>query len=519
MKKALAVKINTEKIIDLTELKPDSDPKSTFGRKIIFALALTLIVTGANMYSLRNDRQFELMSGMAEEYFSLGVIMYYTGNFYLSDSAKNPFVFRPPGYAKYIDLVLKTYGGMKPKGYRFHSKDEFELEYKHILNVVYFSQCLLNILSSLILFLLLSELLNMFLAFGLSVMFGINPYLIMLGGMVHYETLHIFMILLSTWLTYLAFTRKKFGLIFLFSAGIFWGLTTLIRPVTLILPVLFAIVLFLYFRRDLKTLLLYFLIFIIGFVGIISPYTYRNYKLVHRFIPVNAQTNISFWAGSSKSLNIDANHYRWWEIWYPEGQNNFEKMTGTTGFQTYVYADHVLEFEDFYKKEFKKNISENPMVYIGNVCKNFLLLNFGINSVFIKMFQYKQNNNDEIDKNWLKTGDPQDFYSSYAANAFTILIFIMSIMSLCGIYLAVKNKDYIIYIPLMAFLAIAISHSITYMDLMYYYVRIPFIFIFTAFFIKHIGFVFKKSITDLLQKIITISLVVGMFILYMVVII
>jgi hypothetical protein len=519
MKQASAIKKPAGKKVELKKSTVDSIQGAPFLKKLIYAGALMLVVFGASFYSIKNNRQFEMMGGMAEEYLALGVNMYYSGNFYLDDSIKTPFVFRPPGYVKYLDLVLKAYGGMKPKGYQYHSQEEFEQVKATVLNAIYFSQCLLITASALVLFFLLCEFSGLLLAFVISLMFGINPYLIMLAGLVHYETLHIFMMLLSTWLMYLGFARKKHGLIFLFLSAVCWGLTTLVRPVSLIMPALFAIMVLFYFGKNLRRSFLYFAIFTTAFVFTIAPYTYRNYKLMHRFIPVNAQSNISFWAGSYTSLDLDANHYRWWKIWYPEGQNIYEQVTGKKEYSTTFYAEHVLEFEDLYKEKFLENISSHPMTYIGNVCKNFLLLNFGINSVFVKMFQYQQHHKGDINKDWLQTGNPQDFYPSNATNAFSFLIFLMSLLSLGGIYLAIKKNDRLIYIPLLAFLTIAISHSITYMDLMYYYVRIPFLFIFTAFFIKHLDVIFNKTNARLMQRITAFSLALLVFVLYMAIIV
>ncbi|MCX6278135.1 MAG: hypothetical protein NT004_08560 [Bacteroidetes bacterium] len=500
------------------DIKNEPNQVGSIRQRFIWAFFLIVIVFGSSLYSLKNNRQFAMMNGMAEEYLQLGVNMYYSGNFYLSDSAKTPFVFRPPGYVKYLDLVLHSSGEMKPKNYQYQSQEEFDRQKEKVLNVIYFSQCLLLTIASLVIFLLLSEFLSVAPAFAISLMFGVNPYLIMLTGIVHYEILHICLMLISTWLMYLAFARKKFGLVFLVLSAVLWGLTTLVRPVSLILPALFGIMLIIYFGKNWKKSILFFSVFTLVFASTIAPYTYRNYKLLHRIIPVNAQSNIALWAGSQVSLNLDANHYRWWKIWYPDGQEAYEKTTGAKSFETAIYAEHVLELEDQFKSKFKENIASHPMIYIGNICKNFLLLNFGINSVFIKMFQYQQHNAGEINKTWLETGNRQDFYSSEATNVFEILILIMSLMSLAGIYFAIKHNDKLIYIPLAVFLTIVISHSITYMDLMYYYVRIPFLFVFTAFFIKHLGIAFKKSNGILVQKIVAFGLLIYTIFLYMAVI-
>ena len=517
MKKKQIKKIST-KTVDLVKPNRDVNHRSPLIKKILFSLSVVAVVFSVSMYSLKNNKQFEEMGGMAEEYLILGVNMYYSGNFYLNDTSKTPFVFRPPGYVKFLDLVMKSWGGMNPKDYQYHSREEFDNARSKALNTIYFSQCLLLSFSTLVLLLLLLEFLNLFLASAIALMFGINPYLIALIGMVHYETLHIFMMLISTYFLYLAFARKKLIYVSLLLAGVLWGLTTLVRPVSLIMPALFLLMLLLYYKKNLKKSLLYLLVFTIPFAATIAPYTYRNYKLVNRFIPINAQTYIALWAGSNTGLDLDANHYRWWQIWYPDGQNAYEKITQSKDFTTTLYADHVLELEDYFKTKFKENLSKKPMTYIGNVCKNFILLNFGINSVYIKMFQYKQHYNTEINKDWLQSDNPQDFYPSGASKAFAFLIFIMSLMSIAGIILSLKVGDKLIYIPLMVFLTIAISHSITYMDLMYYYVRIPFLFIFTAFFIKQIGSLVNKTKVAMYQKGITISLAVFMFLLTLAVI-
>jgi len=518
MKEAELGKKNVEKAA--VSIKPSAEPTvaSTTLKKAAYAAALIVIVFCASFYSVKNNRQFEMMGGWAEEYMTLGVNMYYSGSFYLSDTIKTPFAFRPPGYVKYLDLVMKAGGDMKPKGYPFHSQAEFDQVKAKVLHGVYISQCLLITAASLVLFFLFSEFLNLLLAFVIACMFGVNPYLVMLAGLVHYETLHIFMLVLSTWLMCLGFARKKMGLIFLFVSGISWGLTTLVRPVSLILPALLAVMLVFYYGKRWKTALLCFSIFTISFAGTLAPYTYRNYRLLHRFIPVNAQSNISFWASSHKSLPLDANHYRWWKIWYPDGQEVYEEITGAKKFDRALYAAHVLEFEDYFGSKFKENLASQPMTYIGNVCGNFLLLNFGMNSVFIKMFQYQKHNNGKISNTWLEEGNPQDFYPAQAANAFTFLMLVLTLFSLAGIFLAIRQNDKRIYVPLLAFLTIVIAHSISYMDLMYYYVRIPFLFIFTAFFICHLGLLIEKPHAGAVQRGIVFTLAVFMFALYIAVI-
>ena len=48
-----------------------------------------------------------------------------------------------------------------------------------------------------------------------------------------------------------------------------------------------------------------------------------------------------------------------------------------------------------------------------------------------------------------------------------------------------QENSYLI-IAIMVYLTLCIAHSVTYMDLMYYYQKIPFLFIFSAYFLNEI---------------------------------
>ena len=116
-----------------------------------------------------------------------------------------------------------------------------------------------------------------------------------------------------------------------------------------------------------------------------------------------------------------------------------------------------------------------------------------------------------IDKKWMQTGNPQNFYSNNAANAFETFIRILSLLSILGIILAVREKDGSLIAPALIYLCYCLAHSMIYMDLMYYYIKIPFLFIFTGFFIKsttakHISIPFSEqsiSIATLFSSLLT----------------
>jgi hypothetical protein len=94
----------------------------------------------------------------------------------------------------------------------------------------------------------------------------------------------------------------------------------------------------------------------------------------------------------------------------------------------------------------------------------------------------------------------------------------MTLFSFGGIALAIQQRDKRIYVPLLAFLTVVIAHSISYMDLMYFYVRIPFLFIFTAFLICHLDLLLKNPQAALVQRGIVFTLAAFMLALYVAVI-
>lgn len=371
-------------------------------RKLLLPIVLVLCTLGVSIGSLRFNKQFELMGGMAEEYLQLAIHMHYTGDLALPDSTR-PFVFRPPGYVKFLQVVLGASGAMKPQDHRFSSQQEYDEAMRGMLNAIYLAQACLAAGAALILFFLLRELLQASAAFVLALAFGIHPYLVVHVGMVHYEMLHLFLLLLSTWLlqTGIRDHAKPRGSVLLTLSGLAWGVTTLTRPSTLVLPALLGVALAIRFRREWRQALVCWTLFTMSFLAAIAPWTLRNYRAAGRLIPVNAQANAAMWACAHKPLPLDANHYRWAEAWMPDGHMTYVRITERQDFSTAAYADHVLELEEAFRDQFHKDLSQQPGVYLANAWRNFALMTFGMNSVFLKVFQHLQHTDGGVQAPWL----------------------------------------------------------------------------------------------------------------------
>ena len=320
--------------------------------------------------------------------------------------------------------------------------------------------------------------------------------------------------------------------------GILWGFSTLTRPTTLILPVFVFLLFCIIFKNSKKKIIEFSVLFILGMSIVILPYTIRNYNLTKELIPVNAQSGIALWGGTVTKLERSPNHYRWWGVWYGYGVPLYNSITQSyEPFRSRNYMSQAILLDRVFMKEAIHNISQRPTVYLYNVINSFVTINIDINSILIKLFQAGQDTykDKQIEKQWFTIGNPQTFYSSGGQTAFEVFIYLLELFSAFGIILFLK-RAYDTYhsngnpikpeasdlkspmkrkmrretipelayqkpentskelsesfwlentwflVSIMVYLTLCIAHSITYMDLMYYYNKVPFLFIFTGYF-------------------------------------
>lgn len=467
---------------------PNTPPSPGVLKKLVLAAVLVLCVLTASIYSVGTKKQLGLLDGMVEEYMELAINLHQTGKYNISPHETKPFFFRPPGYVKFLDLVFSSYSGVKFSNRAYTSVEDFETENRTLFYLVYVWQSFVLAAAALVMFLYLGQLISIGRAFVLALVFGINPYMVIYVGLVHYTLLHIFFVLLSTWLMHNAIIRQEgpAKIMLWLAAGACWGITTLIRPLSLILPALLAAGMAWQHRKTLKKAAVQWLLFTTAFACAVLPWTWRNYQLAHKIVPVNAQAYVNFWGTSDTVLKLYPNHYRWWmQVWNPGGQQIYESVVGKVPFNTTLNARYNLELEDAFQARFKSNLASKPQVYLTNVCGNAVLMTFATNAVFVKAFQYLQHSRDAFTAMWLRPGDPQDFYSSTGSNVCTIFMLLLALVGYAGAVFAFMRKDPGIMAPLCGFATLVIGHSISYTDLMYYYARVPFLFIFAALALCH----------------------------------
>lgn len=450
---------------------------------VVFTIASFLIPFIIGNYSLHFKNQLGFMDGMAEEYLQLAVNHHHTGKYQLEEN--HHYFFKPPGYPYFISYALKLHKNVPKVGQIFSSADEMRRITSAFYGYILLVHNILFGLTVLVFFGILLKFFKQATAFLITLLFGCNPYFFILVGLFHYEILHIFLLILGTFLLIKGFDQIPLNTLWLILSGLCFGCATLVRPITLILPV-FVFIAFLLTKKTnfipavIKTLAFSFCMLII-----IAPHTWRNYQLSNTFIPVNAQGNIALWSGTVMALPIQPNHYRWWDLWHKEGMSIYQKVAGNETLTEYSWARHNLELEKEFKKAALDNVSHHPLTYAYNVMVNFISINFCVNSVFLKIFDYIQLPGKQFNKTMLQSDNDQSFHQEFSSYLFTFLMVFLSICSLAGIFLGLRNRDLSIYPVLAVYLCITIAHSITHMDIMYYYLKMPFLFIFFSYFIKH----------------------------------
>ena len=460
-------------------------------RQVAFSLILFAVTLCLGGFSILTNQQLHYMGGMAEEYFDMAVSLYYRGK--LSADSIGARVFRPPAYPFFIASVLRIWGGMPEEGEVFDSREDLEQKQQAAYNAICLAQCILLSFSTVVLFLLMSRYMRLHSAFVLAFLFGCNPYLLILCGLFHYGVFHIFLTVCSCYaLSGFIDSRPEWYGIKMILAGAIWGLTTLARPMTLILPAFVFVMFLIKFKLSWRLGLKWSVLFTLGMALVVAPNTIHNYYLTGRFVPVNAQGSTALWAGTVTKLQRSPNHFRWWGLWYKDGMAVFRKVTGAEEYSYSEYVNNIIEHGDEFRREAIKNLRLKPGVYCYNVFGNFITFNLDINSVFIKVFGAIQDRDVKIDKGWFKVGHPQDFYPSFEANAFKYYIYLLTLFGFAGVCIAAKQKDKSLLVAGLVYLCFCLAHCLTYMDLMYYYIKVPFLYIFTGYFINAFDRCFVK---------------------------
>lgn len=164
-------------------------------------------------------------------------------------------------------------------------------------------QILLDSLTCILLYAIIHE----FFAPEVSLLAGIGwavyPFAIYATLYIGSEAIFTFLLCLSVLLALKGFKRQSWK--FYCSAGIVLGLATLTRGTTQFLPVFLFGVLIIFYRSLPKGVMQGCFMFMISFAITISPWTVRNYLVLHEFVPVATGGSVVLQGASDEFLTIE----------------------------------------------------------------------------------------------------------------------------------------------------------------------------------------------------------------------
>jgi hypothetical protein len=437
-------------------------PLRTRWRTAAAVCGAVLVVT---LVSVRAGRQLGDVWN-PDEWYNLGVNLAVHGTVGLGPE---PTAFRPPGYPAFVAVVVLGLTGVPDE-----VTPEFLLRSRTALYVVH---AFVLALAAGALTWWWSVSLGLRLAAATALALALNPHFMALVGLPHYALLHAVLLLAGAGALAAALRARRSGPALLL-AGVLWGVISLLRPTTLPLALVLGVLLLLRGwgrSRALRAALWLAL----GMAVAIAPWTIRNALLRGRFIPVNAQAWTILYTASSQPVPVRPDHSNWI---HAQSANFpiYERVTGENVFRLGTLYRHDVDLEDAYREATLDNLGRQPHVYAANVGRFASAVLFRTSGFLVKLHEYIQRPAAHPTLEMFEPGHPQTFERSSIAVAFKVLAALLLLPAAGGIVVAWRRGDPASLALLTVFACVALAQAITWMDLLYYYVRVPFLLVFAA---------------------------------------
>lgn len=187
----------------------------------------------------------------------------------------HPGIYRAPLYPAFIAAVYALFG--------------------ENLRIVQGLQCLLDSMAAVWIFLLGLLLANPRVALFSGMAYAVHPIFVSYAFFMQSEALFFHLWFLFLLICALALERAKIGLFL--ASGALLGLVVLCRPAPLYFPA-FLLPVALLRSVSWRRALLCWIVLILGFMAVLSPWTIRNQMRFHRLIPVMTGGGVAWWIGS-----------------------------------------------------------------------------------------------------------------------------------------------------------------------------------------------------------------------------
>jgi 4-amino-4-deoxy-L-arabinose transferase-like glycosyltransferase len=219
--------------------------------------------------------------------------------------------------------------------------------------------------------------------------FGLSPIALIGAGYLHYDTLHVFLLVLAA-----ASGRKAFEsegrLRDAFLAGAVAAILALVRPMTLPWIFILPAVTFLVCRERGRLIWMRTALLLLGFACAIAPHTIHNLRKTGRLILVNSQSGAALWPMTEVELSPDSETFPWFRLWYDIGRPVVAaRFSGLSETEDPFQRDTVAT-NDILLERSAENLGKSPLRYVRNVARNAWFFVTGNNSQFVRHFRIGQ---------------------------------------------------------------------------------------------------------------------------------
>lgn len=455
---------------------------------------LVALVVGLAGFSIVYRRQLGTIAGFTAPDVALGFNL---AAYSVIGVGDEPTIFKAPGHAVFVagvtllsvgppsvgpDATLHT-----PPAWRGLVPPFQPAELTRAARALYAAHALLLAAATGALFLWLSGITSRGVAFALSLAFGLSPYALVLVGLLHYALLHLFLLVVSTWLLQLAL-RPAAGRpgFWMAAAGLAWGLATTVRSVTLPLPA-FVLLALVVARRPLRQALRLAAVFALAFGVGIAPASLRASRLAGRFVAVNAQAWSVLWNVTLREAPSMPNHFRWklFREDFLQLQSASAGRPLDSAGDPYRVGENLV-MEDIARAQTPEHLRRDPRPYLANVGHSFVSFNWDTSAVLLQLYRYAQRGRPGF-PDWFWPGTPQNFRGRPLREAFTWLVRALTLLAAAGLVIAARERDPALWPAIAAYACLCAAHSLIWLDLLYYYAKLPFLYAAAAYALDRLG--------------------------------
>ena len=150
-----------------------------------------------------------------------------------------------------------------------------------------------------------------------------------------------------------------------------------------------------------------------------------------------------------------------------------------------LYSHDVL-LEDAFRQEALQNLRLRPEVYASNAGRSLQAMLLHTSTLVVRLHQHLQRPGMGLSNDMFMPGGDKDLGGGRLASGFKVLAAMLLPVAGLGLADGLRRRDLLLLTQAAIFASLVLAHTLTYMDLYYYYVRLPFLFTFAAYGFAHL---------------------------------